>query len=468
MKTTNVSRRKFLTTTAVAAAGTLLANPVLANIIQQKGKLRVALVGTGVRGINFWGKRLKEQYNNVVEFVGLCDINAGRLAYAKEYIGTDCTTYLDFDEMLKKSKPDLLMVATVDSTHDEFIIKGLNQNISVFSEKPMTTDEKKCQAILDAERNSEKDLIIGFNYRYNPHYTKLREMLAENSVGKITSVDFHWYLNIYHGASYFRRWHGYKDKGGSLWVHKATHHFDLLNWWLDSDPVEVKAYGELEHYGKNNSFRGENCRSCEHKKSCKFYWDMTKEDSDMKLYADNEKYDGYVRDSCVFRKDIDIYDKMSAQIKYANGVMVNYSLTTYSPYEGMRIAFNGFDGRIDAWDGIPWEKETKGKQSELHIQEMAQDDDAMDFEEIYMTKNFEEYEQIKVLRERRGHGGGDKRLQNRIFVDPNDPDLLKHGAGSRDGAMSILIGIAARKSIEENRTVRIEELTDLKTYAVRP
>ena len=174
------------------------------------------------------------------------------------------------------------------------------------------------------------------------------------------------------------------------------------------------------------------------------------------------------RDSCVWREDIDIYDKMSAQIKYANGVMVNYSLTTYSPYEGMRIAFNGFRGRIDAWDGIPWRKEEKRNQGELHAQEMLQGDEMQDFEEIYVMDNFGEYEQIRVERERTGHGGGDKRLQDKIFVNPRAADPLKHSAGSRDGAMSILIGIAARKSIEENRVVRIEELTDLKPQIVRP
>ncbi len=461
------TRRNFLKATALAAGG-ILAHPSLGSIIQQKGKLRVALVGTGIRGITYWGKRLLTEYPDIVEFVGLCDINEGRLAFGKEYIGTDCKTYLDFDEMMSASKPDLLLVTTVDSTHDEFIIKALDQNISVFTEKPMTTDETKCQAILDAERKSDKDIIVGFNYRYNPHYTKLKELLAADRVGRITSVDFHWYLNVYHGASYFRRWHAYKSKGGSLWVHKATHHFDLLNWWLDSDPAEVKAYGELEHYGRNNSFRGKNCRSCEHKDSCKFYWDMTRDGFSMKLYAENEAYDGYVRDSCVWREDIDIYDKMSAQIKYASDVMVNYSLTTYSPYEGMRIAFNGFEGRIDAWDGIPRRKEEKNRQSDLHSQEMNQDDESQDFEEIFVMDNFDDYEQIRVVRERGGHGGGDKRLQNKIFVDPNASDPLKHAAGSRDGAMSILIGIAARKSIEENRVVRIKELIDIQPQAVRP
>ena len=48
----------------------------------------------------------------------------------------------------------------------------------------------------------------------------------------------------------------------------------------------------------------------------------------------------------VVSEDIDIYDKMSAQIKYANNVSVNYSLTTYSPFEGWRIAFNGTEGKL--------------------------------------------------------------------------------------------------------------------------
>jgi len=63
---------------------------------------------------------------------------------------------------------------------------------------------------------------------------KEKEQLAKQPIGKLTSVDFHWYLNTYHGADYFRRWHGERDKSGTLLVHKATHHFDLLNWLIDS------------------------------------------------------------------------------------------------------------------------------------------------------------------------------------------------------------------------------------------
>ena len=454
-------RRHFLKSVSMLAASS--AFPINAFSFGKNKKLRVTLVGTGIRGSSFWGKRLVDQYSEIIEFVGLCDINPGRLEYAKNYIGTNCKTYIDFDLMLNQQNPDLIIVCTVDSTHHQFIIKGLESGCDVLTEKPLTTDETKGQAILNAERKSDKKLIVGFNYRWNPYATKIKELLINNIIGKITSVDFNWYLNTYHGASYFRRWHGYKDKGGSLWVHKATHHFDLLNWWIDSDPDEVFALGDLEHYGKNGPFRGFNCRSCEFKSKCDYYLDITKDKLLMDLYVNNEKYDGYIRDKCLFREDIDIYDKMSAQIKYANNVCVNYSLTTYSPFEGWRIAFNGTEGRIEASLDIPYYKKETINQEELHVKEMDQNAvEEIYTEPIIVHKLWEKHDTIKVEMEKEGHGGGDSRLLNKIFVTPDINDQFDRSAGIRDGLMSILIGIAARNSIESNKPVKIKDLIDLK------
>jgi predicted dehydrogenase len=307
----------------------------------------------------------------------------------------------------------------------------------------MTTDEFKCQAILDAERKSGKKLIVTFNYRYSPHRQRMYEILREGDIGELTSVDFHWYLDVYHGADYFRRWHRRKEFGGTLLVHKSPHHFDLLNWWIDSDPEEVFAFGELEFYGKNGPFRGENCRTCPHKDNCDFFWDITRNGHLKKLYVDNAQYDGYDRDGCVFREDVDIYDKMAVQIKYKNKVQVSYSLTTYSPYEGYRIAFNGTKGRLEAWikERQPWE-------------EKAED-------VLYLTTNFGERKEIVIPHGGGGHGGGDTRLKDKLFKDPEMADPWRQSAGSRDGAMSILVGIAARNSIESKKPVKIADLTDI-------
>ena len=457
-----MERRKFLGYT-VATGASLMLHPFAPFANTTGAKIKLALVGTGHRGSSLWGLSLQKNFEEVTEFVGLCDINPGRLAFVKEAMKVNCPTFSDFEKMVRDTKPDYVIVTTVDATHDEFIVKALNLGVNVITEKPMTTDEVKCKRILDAEKKSGKKVIVAFNYRHSVHNMQLKELLAANRVGKITSVDFNWYLNVYHGADYFRRWHGRMAKGGSLWVHKATHHFDLLNWWLNSEPVEVMAYGSLDHYGKNNSFRGTKCRGCEHKSNCKFYWDINKDQRLVDLYVKNEQHDGYIRDGCVWSNEIDIYDKMSAQIIYANGVTVNYSLTTYSPYEGWQIAFNGMKGRIETWEDIPYQQKVPDDQAKRHAVEMSNADDAVkgDVREILVMDNFQkEYEIFTTPKIAGGHGGGDIRMQRRMFVDTNDnPHHIM--AGARDGAMSILIGIAARKSILEKRVVKISELTDL-------
>ncbi|MDH3709839.1 MAG: Gfo/Idh/MocA family oxidoreductase [Cyclobacteriaceae bacterium] len=432
-------------------------------------KLRVALVGTGIRGTSFWGKRLVEQYSDILEFVGLCDINPGRLEFGKAYIGATCPTFSNFTEMIETTSPDLVIVTTKDSTHHEFIIKALDHGCDVLTEKPLTTDEVKCQAIVDAEKRSSKNLVVGFNYRWSPYASRLKELLQEETIGQITSVDFHWYLNTYHGASYFRRWHGLTDSGGTLWVHKATHHFDILNWWINSEPAQVFAYGDLEYYGSNGPFRGKNCRTCPHQSQCEFYWDITKHPHLMDLYVAHEHHDGYIRDNCLFRKEIDIFDKMSAQVKYANNVVLNYSLTTYSPYEGWRVSFNGTKGRIEGWLDIPYMKNFTVDQAELHAREMDQSGkEDHEQEPIIIHRLWNDFETEKVIMEKAGHGGGDKRLHDKIFKDPHSVDPLGRAAGLRDGAMSILIGIAARKSIEMGKPIDIASLTDLKPLVTRP
>lgn len=463
-----MERRTFVKYTAAAGASLML-NPFTSLASGSGNKIKLAQVGTGHRGSGFWGKDLIKNFIDKVEFTGLYDINPGRAAYAQQLYGGNIPVYNSFDEMLEKAKPDYIIVTTVDATHDEFIVRALDKGFNVITEKPMTTDEIKCKGILDAEKRSGKKVIVAFNYRHSVHAMQLKELLTADRVGKITSVDFNWYLNVYHGSDYFRRWHGRMNKSGSLWVHKATHHFDLLNWWLNSEPVEVSAYGSLEHYGKNNAFRGTKCRGCEHKENCKFFWDITKDDRLMKLYPANEKYDGYLRDGCVWSNEIDIYDKMSAQIIYANGVTANYSLTAYSPYEGWQIAFNGMKGRIETWEDIPYLQKLPDDQSKHHAVEMSQADDAIagEVREIIAMDNFKkEFEVYTTPKIKGGHGGGDIRMQRRIFTDTNDnPHHVM--AGTREGAMSILIGIAARKSIQLKRPVKIAELTDLVPMANR-
>lgn len=435
-----VTRRDFVKAAGTAAASLAASSPLLATAAP--AKRRFAMVGTGDRGTSMWGTSVATRYADVLEFVGLCDVNPKRVALAPQLIGVSCPTFTNVDEMLDRVKPDVLMVTTVDAYHEQMIVKALGRGIDVLTEKPMVIDARQCQAVLDAEKQSGKKVTVTFNYRYAPKHQLIKEILLSGEIGTVRTVDFHWYLDVYHGADYFRRWHRLKAKSGSLWVHKASHHFDLINWWLGAEPTEVSARGSLDVYGKNGTVRSTTCRACPHKTACPFFYDITTSERRMKLYVACEDADNYHRDGCVFREDIDIYDSMGALVKYSNGATMTYSVNAYLPIEGYRLAFNGDKGRLEVRD---YERQAWKPDVET---------------EIAVIRSFGERRVVPPPVVKGGHYGGDERLKDLIFRQATMPEYMQL-PDARAGAMACLTGIAARTSIEQQRTVRIEELVKL-------
>lgn len=436
-----VDRRTFLAAGGAAAASLFLSAPSrgVAAPSRRSARRRYAIVGTGSRGSTMWGASVLKRHGDAVELVGLCDVNRKRAELVRRRLNASCPVFTDFDRLCDEAKPELLTVTTVDATHAGYVVRALNRGLDVITEKPMVTDEEQCRAVLEAEKNSGRKLIVGFNYRFAPKHVAIKETLLSGAIGAVKSVDFNWYLDVHHGADYFRRWHRLRRNSGSLLVHKASHHFDLVNWWLDSGPEEVFAFGSLNHYGKNGTFRHTNCRGCPHAAKCPFFWDMTKERDLMELYADCESEDHYLRDGCVFREDVDIFDTMNLAVRYRNGVQMSYSLNACMPIEGYRIAFDGTQGRLEVRDHErqPWKPEVET--------------------EIFVTKNFGERVAVPVPEAAGDHGGGDDVLRALVFAPTPVPDHLRL-PDSRAGARSCLTGIAARRSIDERRAVRIDDL----------
>jgi predicted dehydrogenase len=404
-------------------------------------KHRVAIVGTGHRGTSMWGKELLAGWSDTVEMVGLCDINPLRLAKAREAMGaSDAPVFTDFDAMLREARPQRVIVCTPDSTHDDFIVRALEAGVDVITEKPLTTTAAKAQRILEAQARTGRRIDVTFNYRYAPTATRIKQLLLERAIGDITSVDFHWYLDTRHGADYFRRWHAYTANSGSLFVHKATHHFDLLNWYLASSPVRVFAQGDLKVYGRNGLFRGPRCKVCPHTEVCDFHLDIGADPWLDMLYEEPSGADGYLRDGCVFREDIDIPDTMSAAILFENGVQVSYSLNAAMPVEGYHLAFNGTRGRIEVrqYEKQPW------------VEPPA--------DQILLVRSFSDRpDRIWMRHAEGGHFGGDDRLRDMLFR-PETADPLGQRAGLEAGVTAMLTGAAAVESMQRGLPVDPREL----------
>ncbi len=424
------------------------------------GRKRYAQVGIGGRA-RFFYEAIVGPFSGTAVLVAFCDINQSRMAYANRNIVQNHTadpvpTYgIDaFDDMILDTKPDCVIVTSIDRTHHQYIIRAMELGCDVITEKPMTVDEDKAQLILDAVKRTGRKLRVSFNYRYAPHNTKIRQLIMDGTIGEVYSVHFEWLLNTQHGADYFRRWHRDKRNSGGLLVHKATHHFDLVNFWLGTYPKTVYAMGDLRFYGRENAEnRGitrfyARAHGSECAKDDPFALHMEGNPQLKGLYLDAEKDDGYIRDQSVFGDGISIEDTMGVMVKFRNRAIMTYSLNAYMPWEGFRVAFNGSKGRIQV---------LVAEKSYVNAGDMKEVEGAVVKTSIAIFPMFGQPYEVPVDEMEGGHGGGDPVLLNDIFGTPSN-DRYNRAASHMDGAMSILVGVAANKSMATGKPVEIDSL----------
>ncbi|HEY9155305.1 MAG TPA: Gfo/Idh/MocA family oxidoreductase, partial [Opitutaceae bacterium] len=342
----------------------------------------------------------------------------------------------------------------------------------VITEKPMTTDAEKCRAILEAQHESGRSVRVAFNYRWAPFRTKIKELISEQVVGKIHSVNLEYLLDLNHGADYFRRWHAHAADSGTLLVHKSSHHFDLVNWWLDAIPAQVFGYGDLVFYGKANALARGDVELTKYArytgepaaKNDPFSLDLDETEPFRKLYRAAEADSGYVRDQNVFRNDIDIPDQMSLNIRYRTGQLLNYSLVCYSPREGMRVAFNGDRGRIEYYEfiGTHMNRGVSAKDFKLDNKSWAE----AEGEWIKVYPHFKSSYTVPMAEAKGAHGGADDILCRSFYTNISaSSDPWGRFAGHEQGAAAILPGIAARESIRRNQPINIDDLVPLNLNA---
>ncbi|GIQ64232.1 dehydrogenase [Paenibacillus cisolokensis] len=419
-----------------------------------------ALVGCGSRAEMFYGA-LARDFRETSELKAFCDINRTRMALANRYLREkydhpEVPVYgaEQFDEMIRQERPDTVIVTTIDRLHHHYIIRAMELGCDVITEKPMTVDDEKCRAIMEAVERTGRKLRVTFNYRYAAHHSKVKELLMKGTIGEVYSIHFEWLLNTRHGADYFRRWHRDKRNSGGLLVHKSTHHFDLVNFWLESEPETVFAFGDLRFYGRENAERRgvtmfyQRAYGSEAARNDPFALHLEDNEQLKAMYLDAEHEDGYHRDQSVFGDGISIEDTMGVTVRYRNKAILTYSLNAYMPWEGFNVAFNGSKGRIEM-KVVEQSYVNGGGDKAL--------EGAVVGEHILVFPMFGEPYRVEIERKQGGHGGGDPILLNDLFGVPED-DPLRRAATHRDGAMSILTGIAANHSIRTGQPVKVDSL----------
>ena len=419
---------------------------------------KYVIAGTGSRGSESYIKPLTELYGDCAKLCGVYDSNKKRAGLAAKMAAYDVPVFDEWENMLRTVKPDCAIITTVDAAHDIYIISALEAGCDVISEKPLTTDEFKLNKIYKTAQKTGKKVTVTFNCRFSPLFMRVKELLEEGVIGDIYSAHYEWLLDTSHGADYFRRWHRERRHSGSLLIHKASHHFDLLNWFVSDTPVKVNAFGSRRFYGTNRPSGGINCRNCSRTDKCGFYWDINA-DNYFKLYTECENEDGYLRDKCVFSDEIDIEDTLSLNIKYKSGISAAYSLTAHSPYEGLSIALNGSGGRLELKSFYGSGIFAGTSDGSITVFNRYGEQVCYNIPKNHATKTMLEYPDLMRGIKNSGHGGSDGMLRNALFRGMT-ADPLSQMADLKDGALSIGIGIAANISMREDRAVSLDEFID--------
>jgi len=404
------------------------------------------------------------------ELVGLLDRNPGRVQYHLDRLqqaGLDTSgvvtgTGEDLEKVIGDQRADRVIITTPDFTHADYIVRGLDAGVDVVVEKPLTMRPDYARTIIDAVQRTGKQVVVTHNYRYSPRNSALKELVKSGRIGTVLSVTFEWVLDTAHGADYFRRWHRDKANSGGLLIHKASHHFDLVNWWIADVPQRVYARGGVKFYGAENAeARGlapRPDRGTHDGSHTPWELDLRNDPTLKALYLDNEQYDGYRRDQDVFSAGVTTEDNLALVVDYAGGPVLSYALNAHSPWEGYRVAINGTEGRAEL-EVVERAAVLTDDQGHVVVDPSALPEDAGRHggQRLTLQRHWQSAVDVPIPEGVGGHGGGDALLLKDVFQGPGD-DWLERPSDWKDGLRSISVGLMGNESLRTGQAVSLADL----------
>jgi predicted dehydrogenase len=277
------SRRDFVKRSAALAAGAFVLPQILPSSVFGRGgrivpsdRIVIGSIGTGSQGMSNMRDFLK--LTNAVQFVAVCDVDALRLAKAKETVdlankNSDCRTYGDYREFLEKEKLDAVSIALPDHWHGIIYTEAVNKKLNVYGEKPICRTIKDGQTIVSAVKKNNIIWQTGSWQRSLPNFHHGAELAINGRVGKLKYIEvglpdgnkgigtppvkdvppeLNWEMWLgpalkvpYRGVSHWD-WRWILDYSGGQLTDWAGHHIDIANWGAGLEytgPVEISGKG---------------------------------------------------------------------------------------------------------------------------------------------------------------------------------------------------------------------------------
>jgi len=399
--------------------------------------------GAGNRG-NIYGN-FAIQYPERLDIVGVAEpVLIRNERYAELHNIPKENRFITWEHIFEKPKfADAVIISTPDKLHFGPCMKALSMGYDVLLEKPIAPTENECRDILEMIKKTGRIVGVCHVLRYAPYFLRLRELMRQNAIGEVISVQHMEPIGYEHMShSYVRgNWHNSKESTPII-LAKSCHDLDILRWLIGKPSRSIQAFGNLRWFKEENAPVGSTNRcsdGCAIENTCPF--------SALQIYLRNKKrlyvfdlpddkslHDEFILDKlkttnygrCVYRMDNDQPDHYITNISFDNNISTSFSMQGLTSYEGRRTRVMGSKGDIVG-----------------NMQKFLLTD--------FRTNKKTEWAQTTDM-----HGGGDWRLVDNWIqaVVKHDPGLL---TSTIDQSIeSHIMGFAAEISRKEKRVVDIK------------
>ena len=175
-----------------------------------------------------------------VDVVGMADPSDTSIANARSNVEglDDVSAFGDWRDLLAATDLELALVSTPHTLHYEHVMGALDAGLHVLCEKPLAHTPELAQEIADHAKALGRHVVVGFQRRFSPGYTYMRDRLQSSDMGDITHVQ----------ASQWQAWIGSaRGKwrstlalgGGGQLSDSGSHLMDMLLWTTGLRIVEV-------------------------------------------------------------------------------------------------------------------------------------------------------------------------------------------------------------------------------------
>lgn len=407
---------------------------------QQKGKtmerkLRIGIVGTGNRGTGCFGKLLAKRPD--VEIAAFCDPNPVRMRAAAEYIGgISPKFYTSMEEMGKAEVLDGVIITSPDACHHACAMKALEYNWNVLIDKPLATNVRDGREIIEKAKEKDKTVMIGFNLRHHAVLKRLKKIIDDGVLGKVFLAENREFYNA--GRTYMARWNRFYSMTGGLWIHKASHDFDIFNYLLDfPKPVRIASFAAvnvLKSSGipfelEKDIPPGPDCNSCHYQNICKDKWIFSEKHLGM-WGKEAVKEDSYIKNRCIYTTEKDNHDNGLCILEYENNIKVSLFESFIGNKSDRLYTLNGDRGIAEA---------------------------SLEERRITITPRWGgEITTIILPQEAGGHGGADPELVDTFCKVLRGEESTTSTA--EHGLLATALGEAAEMSRRQNRMVNMQEI----------